>query len=282
MTIEEIAKAIAEINASIAQTIPGQTAQPTTPSTQEPGTTKEDSPSSSFIMPLSPAWWAFWKKFFDKDTFINPFDGTDTFWNYYNLENPWKYWGSTDSKEDKKSEEPVKPEEPAKPEAPATAEPQTQQEEPETQSGESSAAASTGSATPEEVSDMIKLHGSFNPDSSVDLRKLEMYRQAKKQGGDFSDITKNAYKLQYGDTSRYNTEPVKSRRQKGTKSPTAPVTSGAPIYFVRVSAGNYRPAVNADLTSGQQLFVRNPNKVARTVYPFIKIQNAPIRRADLP
>jgi hypothetical protein len=114
-----------------------------------------------------------------------------------------------------------------------------------------------------------------------------MYRAAKKQVGssaNFSDLAKAAYKLQYGNTGSYNKnmEPTKSRRQKGTAVPTAPVTPGQSIYFVRVGPGNYRPAVNADLTSGQQLFVRNPNKVARAVYPFIKIQNAPVRRADLP
>ena len=51
--------------------------------------------------------------------------------------------------------------------------------------------------------------------------------------------------------------------------------------FVRVGPGNYRPAVQADLTSKQQLFVRNPNPAARLVYPFIKAENAPVRRANL-
>jgi hypothetical protein len=51
--------------------------------------------------------------------------------------------------------------------------------------------------------------------------------------------------------------------------------------FVRVGPGNYRPAVQADLTSKQQLFVRNPNPAARLVHPFIKAENAPVRRANL-
>ena len=57
-------------------------------------------------------------------------------------------------------------------------------------------------------------------------------------------------------------------------------TNGNSLYFVRIGPGNYRPAVKADEDAGVQIFARNPNPVARTVYPFIKIQNMPTRRAS--
>lgn len=57
-------------------------------------------------------------------------------------------------------------------------------------------------------------------------------------------------------------------------------SQGNSLYFVRIGAGNYRPAVVADKRAGVQLFARNPNPAARLVYPFIKIQNMPTRRAN--
>lgn len=277
---EEVGKAIEEINTSIAQAISGQTTPP--PESEKPDTTQTDSKPYDFILP--------WEK---------------EFWDYYGLVNPITYWGldkllagktddkkeSTSGQSENKPSDTTKPSEAPKPEESTGSENSGTPSTPESPSAPES---SSGAETPEagnqetpssEEADMIKLHGSFNPESPVDQRKLQMYRQAKQQvgpSGSFEDLARAAYKIQYGDTGRYNIEPTKSRRQKGTKSPTAPVTPGKPIYFVRISAGNYRPAVNADLTSGQQLFVRNPNKIARTVYPFIKIQNAPVRRADLP
>ena len=56
--------------------------------------------------------------------------------------------------------------------------------------------------------------------------------------------------------------------------------NGNSLYFVRTGPGNYRPAVKADKDAGVQIFARNPNPVARTIYPFIKIQNMPTRRAS--
>lgn len=190
------------------------------------------------------------------------------------------YWGGAPetSSEASKPEEPTSSDDSNTPTGPET--PPEPSRSTETQKTDTPGPSS-------EEADMVKLHGSFDPNSPVDQQKLQMYRKAKQQLGSsasFPDLARVAYKLQYGNTGTYNKsmEPTKSRRQKGTPTPTAPVTPGQSIYFVRVGPGNYRPAVNADLTSGQQLFVRNPNKLARAVYPFIKMQNAPVRRADLP
>ena len=85
--------------------------------------------------------------------------------------------------------------------------------------------------------------------------------------------------------------PVKPIGVTGTGAGAGPVkrdyktllgtdNNGNSLYFVRTGPGNYRPAVKADEDAGVQIFARNPNPVARTVYPFIKIQNMPTRRAS--
>jgi hypothetical protein len=88
-------------------------------------------------------------------------------------------------------------------------------------------------------------------------------------------------------TSKYMGTPKPATPKPATPKPTdlLPKTGvkGKEVstHFVRVGPGSYRPAVQADLTSGQQLFIRNPNPALRTVYPYIKVQNAPVRRANL-
>ena len=85
--------------------------------------------------------------------------------------------------------------------------------------------------------------------------------------------------------------PVKPIGVTGTGAGAGPVkrdyktllgtdNNGNSLYFVRTGPGNYRPAVKADEDAGVQIFARNPNPVARTIYPFIKIQNMPTRRAS--
>jgi len=81
--------------------------------------------------------------------------------------------------------------------------------------------------------------------------------------------------------SKKSTKPTApTPRKKDYKTLLATDSQGNSLYFVRTGPGNYRPAVQADKDAGVQLFARNPNPVARTVYPFIKIQNMPTRRAS--
>lgn len=71
-----------------------------------------------------------------------------------------------------------------------------------------------------------------------------------------------------------------SSSQNDYKTLLATDSQGNSIYYVRIGAGNYRPAVVADQRAGVQLFIRNPNPALRMIYPFIKAQNAPVRRAS--
>jgi hypothetical protein len=151
----------------------------------------------------------------------------------------------------------------------------------------------TGPATSQEKLDMIRLHKSYSDDSSVDRKKLQMYRQAKQELGPdatWRELAKKSYEKQYGSTGRYmggdssKSKPQKSAPAQPKKSPkelVATDSSGKPLYFVRISSGNYRPAVQADVDAGVQLFARNPNSIARNFYPYIKIQNMPTRRPGI-
>lgn len=78
-------------------------------------------------------------------------------------------------------------------------------------------------------------------------------------------------------TPKTGTKPTPKRDYKTL---LATDDKGGSLYFVRIGPGNYRPAVQADKDAGVQLFARNPNPAARMVYPFIKIQNMPTRRAS--
>jgi len=60
---------------------------------------------------------------------------------------------------------------------------------------------------------------------------------------------------------------------------TKPISQpGGPEYFVRNGFNKYSPAVQADLNSGQQLFMRNPNPALRMVYPYVKVESM-VKRA---
>jgi len=103
--------------------------------------------------------------------------------------------------------------------------------------------------------------------------------------------TKLLNALKGGSTSAAPSTSYTSKYMGTPKPPTPKPTDLLPktgvkgkevsTHFVRVGPGSYRPAVQADLTSGQQLFIRNPNPALRVVYPYIKVQNAPVRRANL-
>ena len=138
---------------------------------------------------------------------------------------------------------------------------------------------------------------SYDPNSSMDKGKMETVKKAledfQKQNNkpfdinDTEDLTKmrsimNAayqskeYKQIAGQPSKSSTVQKPSAQQIAT-SPASP--KGGPTYYVRTGFNRYVPAVNADISSGQQLFMQNPNKALRAVYPYVKVESRPVRRA---
>jgi hypothetical protein len=139
---------------------------------------------------------------------------------------------------------------------------------------------------------------SFDPNSSMDRGKMETVKKAladfqtqnNKQFdiNDSEDLTKmrsimNAayqspeYKQAAGQRA---TQPSTRQQTPAQKAATAPVSQkGGPTYYVRTGFNRYVPAVEADIKSNQQLFMRNPNRAAATVYPYVKVDSRPIRRA---
>lgn len=137
-----------------------------------------------------------------------------------------------------------------------TGENETTPEEQEKQS-QQAPSANTGEPTDEEKAAFQKAHATpYDPKSSMDRGKLQQMRQQAQ---------------------------LKQSTQKylpPTNTNTASSTSKNPgIYFVRRGPNRYQPATDAELNSGEQLFVKNPNPVARAVYPYIKMQNATVKRA---
>jgi hypothetical protein len=179
--------------------------------------------------------------------------------------------------------------------------------EPVSLTGEPKKDASTGNTTPEEA--FKKYMGStYSPDSSMDRAKLQVVKNAlqsfKSQNGKDFDINnkEDLSKMQPIMNAAYGSKEYQSAKQinrstsdtskyMGAAKPAPKPTDLLPktgvkgkevsTHFVRISPGRYRPAVQADLASGQQLFIKNPNPVLRAVYPYVKAENAPIRRANL-
>lgn len=53
---------------------------------------------------------------------------------------------------------------------------------------------------------------------------------------------------------------------------TRPISpTGGPTYYVRISPGRYRPAVQADMSANIPLFIKNPNPVAAVVNPYVRV-----------
>jgi hypothetical protein len=155
---------------------------------------------------------------------------------------------------------------------------QTPTTKPET--GKDDAAAPTA----RELELFKKLHGgSFDPMSSMDKRKLQQLRQAAQQTGeeDVNKLASTAYALQDKDKTTARTPQKSAAKQPAINKATAPASlPGGPTYYVRTGFNQYRPAVNADVSSNQQLFMKNPNPVGRSFYPYVKVDSRSIRRAS--
>lgn len=156
-------------------------------------------------------------------------------------------------------------------------------------SGERSPSSSTLSSKPteRELELFKKFHASdFDPNSSMDKKKLEQLRQAAQQTGDTNEnkLRSKVYNLQAKETPRSkksSTGKLAPKKTPAIRQATAPASpAGGPTYYVRTGFNQYRPAVNADISSNQQLFMRNPNPVARAVYPYVKVDTRSVRRAS--
>ena len=148
---------------------------------------------------------------------------------------------------------------------------------------------------------------SYDPNSPMDKGKMETVKNALKKFqeennkpfdiNDSEDLTKmrpvmNAayqseeYKKVAGVGTRTGAQPSatsaaaprqQTAAQRRATAPASP--KGGPTYYVRTGFNRYVPAVEADITSGQQLFMQNPNRAARMVYPYVKVDSRPVRRA---
>lgn len=146
---------------------------------------------------------------------------------------------------------------------------------------------------------------SYNPNSPMDKGKMETVKNALKKFqeennkpfdiNDSEDLTKmrpvmNAayqseeYKKVAGVSTRGTggvqaaaTSNQQTPAQRRATSPASP--KGGPSYYIRSGFNRYVPAVEADITSGQQLFMQNPNRAARMLYPYVKVDSRPVRRA---
>lgn len=105
-------------------------------------------------------------------------------------------------------------------------------------------------------------------------KKLAAIEYIKSKGWDFNEM-----KLPLPSSIQTPSQPSK---QSPNKELLSVDKNGNSLLFVRIGPGNYRPAVKADQAAGVQLFARNPNPALRLVYPFIKVQNMPVRRAGFP
>jgi hypothetical protein len=144
---------------------------------------------------------------------------------------------------------------------------------------------------------------SFDPNSPMDKGKMETVKKAladfQKQNNKEFDIndSEDLSKMRPIMNAAYQSEEYKKaavgKLSGGTKSSTgrtetpaqrkatAPASpKGGPTYYVRTGFNQYRPAVQADITSNQQLFMKNPNRAAAMVYPYVKVDSRPIRRAS--
>jgi hypothetical protein len=148
---------------------------------------------------------------------------------------------------------------------------------------------------------------SFNPNSSMDKGKMETVKKAladfQKQNNnkafdinDSDDLNKmrpimnvayqsEEYKKASGSRpssgSRSSTPAGGRKQTPAQRTATAPASpKGGSTYYVRTGFNQYRPAVQADITSNQQLFMKNPNRAAAVVYPYVKVDSRPIRRAS--
>jgi len=150
-------------------------------------------------------------------------------------------------------------------------------------SAESETSSSSSEPTQKELDLFKRLHNSsYNPKSPMDKRKMEQLRQASQQVGseDISKLAPAAYNLQSKDKTTAYT-PRSSSKQTAIKNATSPASPvGGPTYYVRTGFNQYRPAVQADVSSNQQLFMKNPNPVGRGFYPYVKVDSRSVRRAS--
>ena len=116
----------------------------------------------------------------------------------------------------------------------------------------------------------------FDINNSEDLNKMRPIMNAAYQSEEYKKVagvsTRGTGSGQSTASSRQQTP-----AQRRATSPASP--KGGPTYYIRSGFNRYVPAVEADITSGQQLFMQNPNRAARMLYPYVKVDSRPVRRA---
>jgi len=78
-------------------------------------------------------------------------------------------------------------------------------------------------------------------------------------------------------TAGYVTPPAASSLSR--RQAIQPISEpGGPTYYIRIGGGRFRPAVQADLQANIPLYMKNPNRAAAIVNPYVRVSDE-IKRA---
>lgn len=121
---------------------------------------------------------------------------------------------------------------------------------------------------------------SFDINDSEDLNKMRPIMNAAYQSEEYKKVAGVGTSRAGGGQTASKSAAAPRQQTPAQRRATTPASpKGGPTYYVRTGFNRYVPAVEADITSGQQLFMQNPNRAARMVYPYVKVDSRPVRRA---
>jgi hypothetical protein len=116
----------------------------------------------------------------------------------------------------------------------------------------------------------------FDMNDSEDLTKMRPIMNAAYQSEEYKKAAGVATRGTGGGQATASSRQQTPAQRKAT-SPASP--KGGPTYYIKNGRG-YVPAVQADITSNQQLFMQNPNRVGRVLgMPYVRVDSRPVRRA---
>ena len=79
-----------------------------------------------------------------------------------------------------------------------------------------------------------------------------------------------------GEQLRQNSTYRRDARSIGNA--TRPISpQGGPTYYARISAGRYRPAVQADMSANVPLYIKNPNPLSALAKPYVQVADEVLR-----
>jgi hypothetical protein len=122
-----------------------------------------------------------------------------------------------------------------------------------------------------------KFHASdFDPNSSVDRKKLEQIRQSAAEVGqeDDSKIQAATYKKQYKEQQPAD---LQSKTQETEAEKRKRLLQSVKGMYVRTGFNQFRPAVQADLEAKTPLFMQNPNPVLRSINPYVSVDRTALK-----